>query len=240
MISNQYNKVKEFHTVFGHPVAVEKQHSLFNENKKLLSFRMSLIIEEINELKDAYNANDLVEFVDALADILYVVYGAGLVFGVQFQNAYDVNSVVTNTNNNILSERNDSLYNSLFDSSNGLFEAIKVLNSESITTLDLFEDVCCRIIKLVYMLSECVRVNIDDCFSEVHRSNMTKVCSTEEDAKLTVEWYKDNDIRYSNPQYRYSNGYYIIYDAVTTKILKSRKYEEAQPGLGNILLGKTN
>lgn len=231
MLSNQYNKVKEFHQVFGHPVADTKQYDLFGTNKKLVNFRISLINEEANELMTAYQANDLVEFVDALSDILYVVYGAGLVFGMHFDHVQCIQTVVTHTNKSILQDTNlrDSLYKSDSLYENGL----KLYDS----TFDEFEELCCNIIKQVYELAMYIQVNINDCFAEVHRSNMTKVCTTEEDAIMTVGWYKENEKRYEEPSYRKTDQYYVIFDKKTSKILKSRKYEEAQPGLTKILYG---
>ena len=39
---------------------------------------MKLIREEVEELEDAVKNHDLTETIDALSDILYVVYGMGL------------------------------------------------------------------------------------------------------------------------------------------------------------------
>jgi len=44
--------------------------------------RIDLIIEELDELQTALDEEDIVEVADALADLLYVVAGAGLVFGI--------------------------------------------------------------------------------------------------------------------------------------------------------------
>lgn len=44
--------------------------------------RVDLIEEELQELKDAISDNDIVGVADALADILYVTYGAGAAFGI--------------------------------------------------------------------------------------------------------------------------------------------------------------
>ena len=95
-----------------------------------------------------------------------------------------------------------------------------LLSDDKISTLDLFETICCCIIEKVYELANAIHVNINDCFSEVHRSNMTKVCKTEEDAITTVEWYKENEKRYTDPSYRKTDQYYVIFDKATSKILK--------------------
>ncbi len=45
--------------------------------------RIALIEEELKEISDAIDANDLVEVADGLGDILYVVFGMILEFGLQ-------------------------------------------------------------------------------------------------------------------------------------------------------------
>jgi len=50
--------------------------------------RIALIEEEVNELKDAIEQHDIIEVADALADILYVVYGAGLAFGIDLDKCF--------------------------------------------------------------------------------------------------------------------------------------------------------
>ena len=44
---------------------------------KINSLRISLINEELDELKQAISEKNLTEVADALTDILYVTYGAG-------------------------------------------------------------------------------------------------------------------------------------------------------------------
>ena len=55
---------------------------LFTEQPKLIRLRLDLIKEELGELQTAIAANDFIEIRDALADILYVVYGMGDVLGI--------------------------------------------------------------------------------------------------------------------------------------------------------------
>ncbi len=45
-------------------------------------FRCAAIDEEAQELRDALDADDIVEVADAIGDLLYVVYGAALTFGI--------------------------------------------------------------------------------------------------------------------------------------------------------------
>merc|ERR1719506_1578997 len=129
---------------------------IFDKDPKTVDLRLKLIKEEVKELADAMKEKDMVETVDALGDILYVVYGAGGAFGLDLDRAFDL----------------------------------------------------------------------------IHKSNMTKLCKTEEEAKETVEWYKKNKTGpegkypYDTPAYRLSpdGKYYVPYNESTGKILKSINY----------------
>ena len=57
-------------------------------NDKINELRISLINEELEELKKAIKDNDILEVADALTDILYVVYGAGHAFGINLDKCF--------------------------------------------------------------------------------------------------------------------------------------------------------
>ena len=69
-------------------------------------------------------------------------------------------------------------------------------------------------------------INADDAFDLVHRSNMSKLCSTEKEAQETVEFYK-KDGRYDSPDYRLApnDQDYVVFNKSTKKILKSINYK---------------
>ena len=69
--------VKLFHETFDHPVLEEPAIPA----KDRCELRVSLITEELKELKDAIADNDLVEVADALCDLQYVLVGTILEFG---------------------------------------------------------------------------------------------------------------------------------------------------------------
>ena len=71
--------VQEFHETYGLPVESE-QTTGSDQTKKL---RINLLQEELDELKEALENNDLVETLDALIDLQYVLDGAFLSFGMQ-------------------------------------------------------------------------------------------------------------------------------------------------------------
>ena len=80
-----FEKVGLFMKTFGQDVKTKPSLS----TKKINDLRISLIIEELNELKDAIKNNDLVETADALTDILYVTYGAGQAFGINLDKCFE-------------------------------------------------------------------------------------------------------------------------------------------------------
>jgi predicted HAD superfamily Cof-like phosphohydrolase len=71
-------------------------------------------------------------------------------------------------------------------------------------------------------------------FDEVQRSNMSKACKTEDEAKATVVYYREKENIES--YYRKLNGKYMVYRAGDHKTLKSIKYSPAnlRPILENI------
>ncbi|MCC2591651.1 nucleoside triphosphate pyrophosphohydrolase family protein [Chryseobacterium sp. MFBS3-17] len=71
------NMVAEFHKTFNAPVLETPQIP----SAERCTLRVSLLQEELNELKEAIEAHDLVEVADALCDLQYVLSGAVLEFG---------------------------------------------------------------------------------------------------------------------------------------------------------------
>ena len=51
--------------------------------------RVALIAEELAELKSALLVNDMIEAVDAVADLLYVVFGIAVELGVDIEPFFD-------------------------------------------------------------------------------------------------------------------------------------------------------
>lgn len=71
--------VSQFHNMFGHPVLDTPQIP----DKKRSDLRRALIREEFKEFEEAVEAGDLVAVADALCDILYVLSGTILEFGLK-------------------------------------------------------------------------------------------------------------------------------------------------------------
>jgi predicted HAD superfamily Cof-like phosphohydrolase len=78
-----FEKVAEFNTIAAVERVVEKPTvQVFDTHPKMIETCLSLIREEVSELEDAVKAHDLTETRDALADILYVVYGMAFRLGI--------------------------------------------------------------------------------------------------------------------------------------------------------------
>lgn len=150
---NYIEKVSEFHKTFEAPILDNPQ--IPSEDR--CNLRVSLIQEELDELKQAIKDGDLVEIADALSDIQYVLSGAILEFG--------------------LGEK----FNELFD--------------------------------------------------EVQRSNMSKACSSIQEAIETISHYKKKDGTES--MYKQVGDKWIVYRMSDNKILKSVNYSPAN--LKNII-----
>jgi predicted HAD superfamily Cof-like phosphohydrolase len=146
-MSNYLQSVSEFHETFKAPILESPQIP----SKDRCELRVSLLQEELNELKQAIEDNDLVEIADALADLQYVLSGAILEFG--------------------LKEK----FNTLFD--------------------------------------------------EVQRSNMSKACTSQQEALATLSHYKQKDG--TEGIYEEVNGKYIVYRKGDNKVLKSIGYSPA-------------
>lgn len=71
--------VQEFHESFDLPV--KDQPDISDPKTNLL--RINLLAEELDELKEALTQGDMVEVLDALTDLQYVLDGAYLSFGLQ-------------------------------------------------------------------------------------------------------------------------------------------------------------
>ena len=99
-----FEKVGLFMKTFGQEVKTEASLS----TNKINSLRISLIKEELEELKKAISDNNIVEIADALTDILYVTYGAGHAFGVNLDKCFNE---VQESNMSKLGEDGKPIYN---------------------------------------------------------------------------------------------------------------------------------
>ena len=101
---------------------------------------------------------------------------------------------------------------------------------EAIKERDFTEvrDAIADLLYVTYGTASSFGIHADKDFDVIHKSNMTKLCKTEDEAKETVQWYKDNKLSvYDSPNYRLSNDkiHWVVYNESTGKILKSINYQ---------------
>ena len=87
---SNFEKIGEFNTAFGVKTNNTPQKNIFDTDRKLIEYRLSLVNEEVQELNDAVKNKDFVETIDALTDILYVVYGFYTSIGIDADKAFEL------------------------------------------------------------------------------------------------------------------------------------------------------
>jgi predicted HAD superfamily Cof-like phosphohydrolase len=101
---SNFSSVKKFMETFGQEVKNKAEFP----SKKIQDLRISLIEEELSELKEAIENKDIKEVADALTDILYVTYGAGHAFGIDLDKCFDE---VQRSNMSKLDENGKPIFN---------------------------------------------------------------------------------------------------------------------------------
>lgn len=239
-----FKKVGEFHDVFGHPVQTSPQKNMLFDNPKMVPFRLKLIKEEIDELKEAIDKKDFVECIDAVCDMMYFIYGTYQVMGIDFdslpQQPYTSYNKPQN-NKEIFTDDKKLLDRALEDVDLNVQIVEKLLGDISPDySMEMYERCFYKIIHaldtleaLAHTLASLFGVDIYKCFAEVHRSNMTKLCKSEEEAKMTVDKYNSDPENRYEPAYREYKGFWVMYNKKDSKIIKSMNWE--LPNLKKIL-----
>ncbi len=99
-----FEKVGIFMKTFGQELKTKSELS----TEKINKLRISLIEEELDELKLAIKEKNIKEVADALTDILYVTYGAGHAFGINLDKCFEE---VQNSNMSKLGDDGKPIYN---------------------------------------------------------------------------------------------------------------------------------
>lgn len=126
-IRNYFDKEKytssleEFQQLFKYEI----HHNPKQVTKETALLRINLIQEELNELYEAYNEEDLVEQLDAYADILYVVFGSIVSSGMQYIILDAFNEVHRSNMSKILEEQDIVEHQTLLDSGEVRLEHIE-------------------------------------------------------------------------------------------------------------------
>jgi predicted HAD superfamily Cof-like phosphohydrolase len=83
-MSREQDMVEEFHAAMSIPIGDRAAPSIAQPG-----LRYALIAEELEELRLAMDAGDLVAAADALADLMYVVLGTAVQFGIDLAPVFD-------------------------------------------------------------------------------------------------------------------------------------------------------
>lgn len=254
---SNFDKIVDFHKAYGLVYNEYFNTNIFLDDPKTVELRYKLIDEEIKELFDAFEQKDFIEVIDALTDILYVVYGAGASFGINMNNIFE-NLKMNDSNFEkviFMNYKNNFTKINEFKIKKNIFEdqsALEIFNLKFLTPLkekdselhkltyesnDLEKNIrlfkiknCLKdILNLTYHFGASLNINMNKSYEIVHNSNMSKLCLDKELAIKTVKNYKHNDERYDTPNYRKSgcDKYYVVYNESTGKILKSLEYTPA-------------
>jgi hypothetical protein len=89
---SNFEKVVDFNWLYGvieSKVLVSDKNVLVDK-PDMIKFCMKLIREEMSELEEAIKNKDLIEVLDAIGDILYVVYGMSARMGYNADKLFDI------------------------------------------------------------------------------------------------------------------------------------------------------
>lgn len=225
---SHFQLVGEFHDTFDHPIRVNPFEDCYDIDPKLVPFRISLMREELKEFMDALSNVDLCEMADALCDLSYVTNGAGHCLGINLDEHVTNMKFITSTEQNfhrrLLSDVDidiDEINKQTLTIESDINEFYKMYETRNFV---MMSECLAHILNKVYKLGHYLKFHMDLMFREVHKSNMTKACDNIEDAEASVYIY-EKEGRYLQPSIKLKGDYYVIYDAVTSKILKNHKWK---------------
>ena len=153
-------------------------------------------------------------------------------FNILTKTSSELIDIITN---NLYKSYSELEYNSYYNNKNAEDTLDTIDTIDSTITISKFELVANNLYDLLrwtYIMTIVIGVDADFDFAIVHESNMSKLCSTEEDAKATVEDYKLKYIActspYDTPYYYYlpALNKYIVKNLSTGKALKNIKYKK--------------
>lgn len=203
-IDKYFKKVFIFTKFFGQPTLYKT--NLLDIDPKLKELRLNLLEEEFNELIKARSERNVVEVVDALADSLYVAYGMCVTYG------YAKRYVPPHK----LEEKN------YFDKIIDYFEYIKYYHTVEPSD-EKVRSYLSKYIDAIFHYCYFALIPIQECFDEVHRSNMSKIAPTLEIAEESVK--KLSPVKCTIKE---NEGVFLIIRDKDGKILKPINYSKPE------------
>ena len=235
-----FEYVCEFNETFDFPVYPVESQPLLNQ-LKVSQYRFYLIREEgIEEFSKALCENDYIEMLDAVADHLYVLYGACHTFNI------DPDFYIRTMYSKLPLNSQDSptkLIFELFNPKSTIEELYQLnvfyeqmLHDAMIVEKNIMKThtILMNMIINTYKIGFHLTSDIDGAFLNVHKSNMSKLCTSIEEAEATVKSYeekfKSGNSPYDTPYYyELKPNLYVVKNKSTGKALKSINYTQASP-----------
>ena len=106
-------------------------------------------------------------------------------------------------------------------------ETVEAIKNKDFTEMT---DGLMDLLVVTYGMCANLGIDADKCLEIVNKSNLSKLCDTEDIAIQSVKCYQQEiPQRYDSPTYRKSDcgNYWVVYNSSTSKILKSYKYTPA-------------
>lgn len=85
-----FEKVIEFNKAFGVKTNTTPQLDIFDKDPELVQLKLDLILEEVDEFKQAIKDKNFTEIMDSISDSMYVFLGAATAFGFDADKAFDL------------------------------------------------------------------------------------------------------------------------------------------------------
>lgn len=160
------NLVREFHKVFNHPIAQERELPLQLDVRKL---RISLLKEEYLKYVGAEKDNDILLVAKELGDMAYVVKGTCLVYGLDIstedRDSFSLNRTLGFCDDKVRSFRKEMLADAMLD-------YILAEEKDNLVEIAMALVTIYRVLKLI---SSSYGINLNQVFEKIHVSNMTKL-----------------------------------------------------------------
>jgi len=234
-VKTNFDLVCEFNNTFDFPTYPVESNPLETQ-LSVVQYRCSLIKEEgIEEFGMALEQDNKVEMLDAVVDHLYVLYGACNTFEMDPDFHYRLSNNTINPTN---------LYYKNFDkniSIETLYEQNKVLYNNLVQEMEFNKNILKSYSILIQLITNTYYIgfhltasvqNLDKAFENVHQSNMSKLCTSINEAEETVESYNEKFNNGSSPYdspyyYQLKPNLYVVKNKSTGKALKSINYTVA-------------
>lgn len=175
---------------------------------ELAHLRYNLYIEEVQELKDAIEANDRVEQLDALCDILYIVMGTANSMGMDTQDLQDKIGFVHSP---FVKSIDDQIRS---EGTGALVANLEELNVKEVGAAVIGVFVLTRLLSFT-------PGTFNEAFRRVHVSNMSKFCRSEQEARETIDSYIQNGV---DTFWVQQGDWYVVLRRSDNKVLKSINY----------------